>query len=384
MCSGKRDAVRRERRRTGPATLRWVTMRHGHQPPVSAGSRRRRDHRLPRRHRARPADRAARADHPAPRPPHRRGLLGAAHRRPQPPRLLPEQVVHRHRARPAARRGAAVARRPGERPPARAVRRRHRRLGANAADPAHLLDGDGPRPRDDPRGGAGRSRRIPSAGSSRSRPTPSRARSSPTTSRPCSRSPRILQRLAGRVARRLPAAAGARPARRRRLPVAAHQGRASTSDSPACSRTSTRSPGSGSSTSTTACGTGSGCCPTAGWPTPRRCRSPTRERDEPDWSQGYGFQLWMSRHGYRGDGAFGQYMVVLPEQDAVVAMFSCIETCRSCSTRCGSTSLPAMARHDGRRRAAADDALAERLADLSLPTAGGATRRRPAGRCRAR
>ena len=29
---------------------------------------------------------------------------------------------------------------------------------------------------------------------------------------------------------------------------------------------------------------------------------PNPERDEPDWQQGYGFQLWMSRHGYRGDG----------------------------------------------------------------------------------
>ena len=28
----------------------------------------------------------------------------------------------------------------------------------------------------------------------------------------------------------------------------------------------------------------------------------------------------MSRHGYRGDGAFGQFCVVLPEQDAVIAM----------------------------------------------------------------
>ncbi len=40
-----------------------------------------------------------------------------------------------------------------------------------------------------------------------------------------------------------------------------------------------------------------------------------------DWDQGYGFQFWMCRHGaYRGDGAFGQYVVVLPEHDAVVAM----------------------------------------------------------------
>lgn len=42
-----------------------------------------------------------------------------------------------------------------------------------------------------------------------------------------------------------------------------------------------------------------------------------------DWDQGYGFQFWRCRHGaYRGDGAFGQYCVVLPEQDAVVAITS--------------------------------------------------------------
>jgi hypothetical protein len=40
-----------------------------------------------------------------------------------------------------------------------------------------------------------------------------------------------------------------------------------------------------------------------------------------DWAQGYGFQFWRCRHGaYRGDGAFGQYCVVLPEQDAVIAI----------------------------------------------------------------
>lgn len=42
-----------------------------------------------------------------------------------------------------------------------------------------------------------------------------------------------------------------------------------------------------------------------------------------DWAQGYGFQFWMCRHGaYRGDGAFGQFCVVMPEQDAVVAITS--------------------------------------------------------------
>ena len=40
-----------------------------------------------------------------------------------------------------------------------------------------------------------------------------------------------------------------------------------------------------------------------------------------DWNQGYGYQFWRCRHGaYRGDGAFGQYCVVLPEQDAVIVI----------------------------------------------------------------
>jgi CubicO group peptidase (beta-lactamase class C family) len=42
-----------------------------------------------------------------------------------------------------------------------------------------------------------------------------------------------------------------------------------------------------------------------------------------DWEQGYGFQFWRCRNGaYRGDGAFGQYCIVLPEQDAVIAITS--------------------------------------------------------------
>jgi CubicO group peptidase (beta-lactamase class C family) len=42
-----------------------------------------------------------------------------------------------------------------------------------------------------------------------------------------------------------------------------------------------------------------------------------------DWEQGYGYQFWRCRNGaYRGDGAFGQYCVVLPEQDAVIAITS--------------------------------------------------------------
>ncbi len=45
------------------------------------------------------------------------------------------------------------------------------------------------------------------------------------------------------------------------------------------------------------------------------------DHPNPDWSQGYGYQFWRCRHNaYRGDGVFGQYCIVMPEQDAVLAM----------------------------------------------------------------
>ena len=40
-----------------------------------------------------------------------------------------------------------------------------------------------------------------------------------------------------------------------------------------------------------------------------------------DWEQGYGYQFWRCRHNaFRGDGAHGQFCVVMPELDAVVAI----------------------------------------------------------------
>ena len=42
-----------------------------------------------------------------------------------------------------------------------------------------------------------------------------------------------------------------------------------------------------------------------------------------DWEQGYGYQFWRCRHGfYRGDGAHGQFCIVMPQYDAVVAITS--------------------------------------------------------------
>ncbi len=50
---------------------------------------------------------------------------------------------------------------------------------------------------------------------------------------------------------------------------------------------------------------------------------PSRPHEQNDWLQGYCYQFWRCTHnGFRGDGAFGQYTIVLPEQDAVIAITS--------------------------------------------------------------
>jgi CubicO group peptidase (beta-lactamase class C family) len=48
---------------------------------------------------------------------------------------------------------------------------------------------------------------------------------------------------------------------------------------------------------------------------------PSRANDQNDWLQGYCYQFWRCRHhAFRGDGAFGQYLIVMPEQDAVAVI----------------------------------------------------------------
>ncbi len=62
-----------------------------------------------------------------------------------------------------------------------------------------------------------------------------------------------------------------------------------------------------------------------------------------DWDQGYGYQFWRCRNGaYRGDGAFGQYCIVLPEQDAVIAITSGVRDMQAILNLVWEKLLPAM------------------------------------------
>ncbi|WP_053849655.1 serine hydrolase [Streptomyces sp. NRRL B-24085] len=98
---------------------------------------------------------------------------------------------------------------------------------------------------------------------------------------------------------------------------------------------------------------------------------PAPEGGWPDWHQGYGFQFWMARHGYRGDGAYGQFCVVLPEQDAVLAITSQTEDMQRVLDLVWEHLLPALSAGPLPGGEAADAALAERLARLALPPAEG-------------
>lgn len=50
-----------------------------------------------------------------------------------------------------------------------------------------------------------------------------------------------------------------------------------------------------------------------------RIWSETNDEWGDDWSRGYGYQLWRSTHGFRLDGAFGQFVLVIPEHALVIA-----------------------------------------------------------------
>ena len=65
-----------------------------------------------------------------------------------------------------------------------------------------------------------------------------------------------------------------------------------------------------------------------------------------DWTQGYGFQFWRCRHNaYRGDGAGGQFCLVMPDQDAVVAITADTGNMQGELNAVWDHLLPAMADH---------------------------------------
>jgi CubicO group peptidase (beta-lactamase class C family) len=89
------------------------------------------------------------------------------------------------------------------------------------------------------------------------------------------------------------------------------------------------------------------------------------DEPNPDWRQGYGFQFWQARHGYRGDGAYGQFCIVLPEQDAVIAITASTQNMQGILDAVWAHLLPAMTA-DALQPSPTAAALTDRLATLAL------------------
>jgi hypothetical protein len=92
-----------------------------------------------------------------------------------------------------------------------------------------------------------------------------------------------------------------------------------------------------------------------------------------DWNQGYGYQFWRCRHNaYRGDGAFGQYCIVMPEQDAVLAMTGGLYDMQAVMNLAWDCLLPAMSASALPEDAANFSALQSKQTSLAmLPPSGG-------------
>ncbi len=93
---------------------------------------------------------------------------------------------------------------------------------------------------------------------------------------------------------------------------------------------------------------------------------------ESDWEQGYGYQFWRSRHNsYRGDGAFGQYCIVMPEQDAVIAITSGSKDMPGILNLVWTHLLPAMKESPLAEDTASQKALTEKLTSLKISVVEG-------------
>ena len=99
------------------------------------------------------------------------------------------------------------------------------------------------------------------------------------------------------------------------------------------------------------------------------------DNPDPDWSQGYGYQFWRCRHKiYRGDGAFGQYCIVMPDQEAVLAITAGVPTMQVVLNVVWDKLLPAMGKHLLPTDKATVEGLRGKLKNLALtPPQGAAT-----------
>ena len=111
----------------------------------------------------------------------------------------------------------------------------------------------------------------------------------------------------------------------------------------------------------------------AEWARDATAKQVSTGNDDNNWGYGYGFQFWRSQVGYRADGSLGQFSLVLPDQDIVLAITSGTNDTNGVMNLVWQNLLPALLGDARAEDPTALAALRDRLAALALPVPAGAT-----------
>jgi len=96
------------------------------------------------------------------------------------------------------------------------------------------------------------------------------------------------------------------------------------------------------------------------------------QRKGDDWAQGYCYQIWRCRNNaFRADGAYGQFIIVMPDQDAVIAIQADAKDMPKEISLVWDYLLPAMKDKPLLKDEAAETALKKKLASLAIAPPSG-------------
>ncbi|KAA6439941.1 serine hydrolase [Dyadobacter flavalbus] len=94
----------------------------------------------------------------------------------------------------------------------------------------------------------------------------------------------------------------------------------------------------------------------------------SRKKEENDWLQGYGYQFWRCRNdAYRGDGAYGQYCIVMPKEEMVLAITSETSNMQAILDEVWNNILPVVKPEEASSGKNMQEQLRQKLASLALP-----------------
>lgn len=87
-----------------------------------------------------------------------------------------------------------------------------------------------------------------------------------------------------------------------------------------------------------------------------------------DWAQGYAYQIWRCTHNaYRADGASGQFIIVMPDQDAVIAITARVSDTQKVLSLVWEHIFPSFMDRPLKENKGANDMLVSKLASLQIP-----------------